>query len=129
MGKESKQLNYTKICCVRFTQPEYQKLMAAFRQTTCRKLSEYIRDVLLGNPVTVYTRDKNADDIVAALLTLKTELTAIGRNFNQAVRKLNRMDSDPEIKIWAFLNEKSKKNILQKMDEINELIEKISAKW
>lgn len=114
---------------VRLTISEYNILEASFRRTTKRKMSEYLRYVLLEKPLVFYTRDKGADDNMTELINLRTELSSIGKNFNQAVRKLNRMDKDHEIKAWAFLNEQSKEIIFKKMDEIKSLTEKISLRW
>ncbi|MEI9911586.1 MAG: hypothetical protein WDO71_19190 [Bacteroidota bacterium] len=46
----------------------------SFKTTTKRKLSEYIRYVLLDKPITVYTRNQSFDDILASLNGLKNEL-------------------------------------------------------
>lgn len=57
---------------VRFTEQEYKKLNLAFKSTTKRKLSEYIRSVLLHRPVTVYTRNQSFDDFVAEMILLRS---------------------------------------------------------
>jgi hypothetical protein len=119
----------TRKVSVRLTQVEFKSLDASFRRTTKRKMSEYLRYVLLEKPLVFYTRDKSVDDFLAELSRLRAELGAIGKNFNQAVRKLNRMDKDPEIKTWAFLNEQSKMVIFKKMDEIIAITDKISQRW
>lgn len=126
---EQKNKGLTRKVSVRLTQVEYKSLDASFRRTTKRKMSEYLRYVLLEKPVVFYTRDKSVDDFLAELSRLRAELGAIGKNFNQAVRKLNCMDKDPEFKTWAFLNEQSKVIIFGKMDEIIAITDKISQRW
>ena len=107
MQKKEK-INRTRKLTVRFTEAEYNKIELSFKTTTKRKLSEYVRYVLLDKPVTVYTRDKSLDEIVVALSHLKSELSAIGNNFNQEVKKLHTMDRVPEIKLWAEWNENTR---------------------
>jgi hypothetical protein len=114
---------------VRFTEVEYKKIYTGFKSTTKRKLSEYIRSVLLNKPVTVYTRNQSFDDFVAELILLRRELNAIGNNFNQSVKKLNAMDDKAEIKLWAMLNEKSKPILFKKIEDVNEKLAQISDKW
>lgn len=128
MQKKEK-INRTRKLTVRFTKAEYNKVELSFKTTTKRKLSEYVRYVLLDKPVTVYTRDQSLDNIAVALSLLKSELSAIGNNFNQAVKKLHTMDRIPEIKSWAEWNEKNRQLFMQKTDEINQKISQLASQW
>lgn len=128
MKQSAKDLLIRKVT-VRFTDEEYEKLNQSFKMTTKRKLSEYVRAVLLGKPVTVYRRNQSFDDFVAEMILLRNELKAIGNNFNQSVKKLHTMDHDKEIKTWALLNENSKQIFIKKVDEINSKIMQIANKW
>jgi hypothetical protein len=121
--------NRNKWLHIRLTEPEYEKLYAGFSRSTKRKISDYARNILLDKPITVYTRNQSFDDFVAEIILLRSELKAIGNNFNQSVKKLHTMDTDAEIKTWALLNENSKRLFLKKADEINLKIEKISSQW
>lgn len=128
MQKKEK-INRTRKLAVRFTEAEYRKVELSFKTTTQRKFSEYVRYVLLGKPIAVYTRDKSLDEIIVALTLLKTELSAIGNNFNQAVKKLHTMDTFAEIKSWAEGNEKHRQLFMQKTDEINQKISQLVDQW
>jgi len=127
--KTSEKSKLTRKVTVRFKQEEYNKVNASFKATTKRKLSEYIRYVLLEKPVTVYTRNQSIDDLMAQLILLKNELSAIGNNFNQAVKKLHTMDKNSDLKTWVLLNEKHKENFFKKVDEINQKIIQLSGQW
>lgn len=65
---------------LRFKPEEYQLLEKRFKKTSFRKLSEYMRSVLLEKPVTVNYRDKAMDDVLEELVLLRRELNAIGNN-------------------------------------------------
>jgi MobC-like protein len=114
---------------VRMNAEEYKKLVRLFEKTTASSLSEYSRRVLLNEPVTVYTRNQSADDFLQEMIQLRNELQAIGKNFNQVVKKLHTLDTIPEIKTWAVLNESNRRIYFQKLEEIQEKIHKIYTLW
>ena len=126
--KEEKN-NRTKWIHLRVTPAEYKKIHTGFSQSTKRKISEYIRAILLDKPITVYTRNRSYDDFVTEMILLRNELKAIGNNFNQAVKKLHVMDYSAEVKTWAILHENSRQLLVKKVDEINQKNFQISDKW
>lgn len=121
--------NLSKKVTVRFKPAEYNKLNVSFKTTTKKKLSQYIRFVLLDKPVTVYTRDQSLDNFVAELSSLRHELSAIGSNFNQLVKRLHTASHFQEIKLLAQDSEMQREEFLEKMNEINLKIAQLSAKW
>ena len=127
--QQQEKINRTRKLTVRFTEAEYKKIETSFQSTTKRKLSEYVRYVLLDKPVTVYTRDRSLDEMIVQLSLLKTELSAIGNNFNQAVRKLHTMNHYAEIKSWAEWNEKTRQLFMQKAEDINQKITQLVRQW
>jgi hypothetical protein len=114
---------------VRFKQTEYEKIYFSFKKTTKRKFSEYIRYVLLEKPVTVYTRDKSLDEFMAELLKLRRELSAIGNNFNQLVKRLHSTDDFQEIKLLAQNAEEERTHFLHLTAEINRHIAQLADTW
>ncbi len=127
--KRKDKINRTRKVTVRFADAEFEKIMRSFRATTKQKLSEYIRYVLLEKPVTVYTRDQSMDDMLALFISLKNELSAIGNNFNQSVKKLHTMDRVAEIKSWTAMSEKQRELFMDKVAEINFQMAQLSDKW
>lgn len=127
--EKKERIGRTRKLTVRFTEAEYNKVELSYKSTTKRKMSEYVRYVLLDKPITVYTRDKSLDEIMVALSLLKSELSAIGNNFNQAVKKLHTMDQFQEIKSWAEWNETNRELFMQKTSEINRKISQITEQW
>lgn len=112
---------------ISLTESELKKVQNGFLSSTCRKRSEYVRDILLSKPITMYTRNKSYDDFVEEIILLKNELKAIGNNFNQSVKKLHTLEHDNEIKNWALLNENSKEFIFKKISEIQHKINQIKT--
>jgi len=114
---------------VRLTAAEYQRINMGFKNSTKRKLSQYVRSILLDKQITIYTSNRSYDDIVAEIILLRNELNAIGNNFNQAVKKLHTMKHEAEIKTWVLVNENSKQLFFKKVEEIKFKIAQISDKY
>jgi hypothetical protein len=114
---------------VRFKESEYNKLFEAFKITTKRKFSEYLRDILLNKKITVFTRNQSLDLLVNELTFLRTELSGIGNNYNQTVRKLNSLDDIPQLKIWIETNQKSAQLLASKTEEIKTRMDQIADQW
>jgi hypothetical protein len=121
--------NRTKWLHVRLTPEEYTKLQKAFSKTTCRKLSDYARKILLDKPVIGTIRNQSLDDFMAEMIKLRTELNSIGNNFNQAVKRLHTLDQIVEFRHWIMRHETEKKLLFDKIDEIKNSINKIADKW
>jgi mobilization protein MobC len=121
--------NHSKWLHIRLKDEEHNKIYNKFSNSTCRKLSEYARRVLLDKEVTVNQRNQSLDDFMAEMIRLRNELNAIGNNVNQSVKKLHTLQQIKEFKSWLIMNENNQKNLLQKVDEIKFKINQISDKW
>jgi hypothetical protein len=75
------------------------------------------------------TRNKSMDDFMAELILLRSELNAIGNNYNQAVKKLHFIQAIPEFKAWFLINETLQASLLRKVEEIKLRINQFSDKW
>jgi hypothetical protein len=113
----------------RLTPAEYDRIHKKFSKTTCHKLSDYMRKVLLDKAVTVNMRNQSLDDFMAEMVRLRTELNAIGNNYNQLVKRLHSMDQVSEIKVWLTLNESARILLLSKVEEIKSKIAQINDQW
>jgi len=110
---------------IRVKPEEYTTIYNFFKATTCSKLSQYVRKLLLNKPITINYRDQSAAEILTVLNHLKKDLAAVGNNFNQTVHKLHTLDHIEEIKMWAALTESSRQNLLKKVEEIRITMNKI----
>ena len=121
--------NHSKWLHIRLKETEYDKINQKFSKSTCRKLSEYARRVLLEKQITVNQRNQSLDDFMAEMIRLRNELNAIGNNLNQSVKKLYTLSQIHEFKNWIISNENSTKILFEKVDEIKNKINQISDKW
>lgn len=121
--------NHSKWLHIRLKEEEYNKINKKFSNSTCRKLSEYARRVLLDKVITINQRNQSFDDFMTEMIKLRNELNALGNNFNQAVKKLHTLNQLQEFKSWLISNENSQKILLEKVNEIKSKINQISDKW
>jgi len=125
----AEKINRERLLQVRLTSKELEKIQAKFSQSTCRKLSDYVRRVLFDKPITVNQRNQSLDDFMAEMIILRNELNAIGNNFNQTVKRLHALQHIEEIKTWLILNETARQIITRKIDEIKSKINQIDSQW
>jgi methyl-accepting chemotaxis protein len=123
------QNNRTKWLHLRLKPDEYEKLYKEFSKTTCRKLSEYSRKILLSKPIIATHRNQSIDDLMTEAIKLRNELNGLGNNFNQAVKKLHTLQQIPEFRNWITTYETDRKTVLNKVEEIKNNIQKIAEKW
>jgi len=125
----AEKINRSRLLQVRLTAKELEKIHTKFSQSTCRKLSDYVRKMLLDKPITVNQRNHSLDDFMAEMIVLRNELNAIGNNFNQTVKRLHALQEIDEIKTWLILNDNARQIILNKVGEIKSKINQINDQW
>lgn len=54
--------NRIRIVGVRFTTKEYEQIEKKWKDSTCRKLSEYVRKIIFNQPIVATYRNKSLDD-------------------------------------------------------------------
>lgn len=119
----------TRIIGLRLTIQEYEQLEMKCKSSTCRKLSEYVRHIIFKKPIIMYQRNQSLDDFMAEMILLRSELNAVGNNFNQAVKKLHTLQQIPEFKNWIITYELEKQTLINKVDEIKNRLNKMADQW
>jgi hypothetical protein len=111
-----------KLLIFKLNETEFKKLQEDFSNSTKRNRSEYLRSLIMGKPIAVYTRNKSLDLLLDEMILLRRELHAIGNDFHQAVKKLLLPPPFPEREASAIFNEKSRELLFKKIEEIEEKI-------
>jgi len=127
--KVQKKTGRWRVINFRLTTEEYDLLSARWKQTTLKKLSTYVRQVLFGRKLTVKTRNVSADELVAELVLLKKELNAIGVNFNQAVHRLHTLDHAPQMQDWLRRWDADKVVLFKQLSAIYARMAVIESAW
>ena len=126
---KGQKINRTKRIICRLTSDEHAKLERKLKESTCRKLSDYVRRILFDKPIVATYRNSSLDDLMAEMIKLRGELNAVGNNFNQAVKRLHTLDNIPEFRSWLMLHEQEKKMLFHSISEIKNYIQKLGEKW
>lgn len=121
--------NRTKWLHIRLRPDEYNKIKSLHEKSTCRKLSDYARRVILKGPITVKQRNQSLDDFMAEMMNLRSELKSIGTNYNQAVHKLHMLNKIDDFRIWILTNEATKQAFMEKTEKIKERINQFADQW
>jgi len=127
--KRTETPNRARKVTIRLQQSEYEQLVQRFTTTTCRKLSEYVRDVLMNRPITVRHRNQSADEFLSVALKLKKELTGIGNIHNQVVRKMHLLQDKRDLVDWIAEQESVQNHLLEKVKELGETMDQIYQIW
>lgn len=114
---------------VRLSKDDYNTIHKKFEHSIHRKLSEYVRRVLLQKPVVIASRNVSLDDFMAEMISLRKELSALGNNFNQLVKQLHILGTDPAVLKWLPTAEKAQQILLEKTQQIKDKIAKINDQW
>jgi hypothetical protein len=114
---------------VRLSPEEYVALQERFDGTTYRVFSDYIRDLIQQKPISVKQRNQSLDDFLPIAVELKNELQAIGKNINQAVRKLNSLPGRGDLKESLEYFGAEELALRQKTEEIKYHLVKIYELW
>lgn len=118
-----------RIIGLRLTADEYADLEKRWKKSTVRKLSEYVRRVLFGKSLTVFTRNQSLDEFQAEMVLLRRELNAIGVNFNQAVHRLNMLDHAPQMQVWVQRFEADRERYFAAVESIQARMKMINSTW
>lgn len=129
MSNKQPKSNRSRLIGLRLTHTEYDRIANQWKASTCRKLSEYVRDRLFNQPITTRYRNQSIDDAMTVLMQQRTELNQIGNNLNQAVKKLHLLQQVPEFKTWLSTNEPLLLAIQQQIDTIQETISQMGKQW
>ncbi len=126
---EKENLNRNRIAAARFTAAEFAVIERRFKATTCRQMSEYLRKCILHKPLTVKYRNESLDEMMLEIIRLRKELNALANNFNQAVKKLHTLRQIPEFRDWILHSEIQRRELLDRVQEIQKVMEKTAGKW
>jgi hypothetical protein len=91
---------------ISLTNGEYQKIKDGYAVTTCRSMSEYVRRLMFGRPITFCYRNRAFDEFIEESIRLRKALVLF---CNQ-----------------GGFSEPERNELVQKIDEIRGIIIKIS---
>lgn len=114
---------------VRLSEQEEKDLDRAWKKTTERQKSDYVRKIILGKPMIGAVRNQSLQDIYAELSILRKDLNGMANNFNQVVKKLHTWPRDRTIDQWMLTFRIEEKNLLKAVEEMKSFISQTASKW
>jgi len=114
---------------VRLSDDEFKTLRSSFAATSERKLSSYVRKILLGKPMIGTYRNLSADALIVEFSKLIKDLNGAANNFNQAVHVLHTLQHSTQFLTWLKAYERDKALMLVNIRHIREFINKTSEAW
>ncbi|GLU56254.1 hypothetical protein Dfri01_57150 [Dyadobacter frigoris] len=121
--------NRNKWLHLRLTDKEYEQIQEQFALTTDLKLSDFVRKKLLCKLMIGSYRDASMDAFMEELIGLKNGLSAVGNNFNQAVKRLHTLSKIKEFEHWLVSYELERRELARQMQQAQEFIKKMADKW
>lgn len=119
----------TKWLTLRLTSEEHQKIKDLAARTVCPTTSEFVRRVLLQEPIHFFYRDQSLDEFLTDMAQLRVELGRLGNNFNQAVHRLHMLHNVPDIQQWLLLNESDKTQLFRHIETISNKLNDSYKLW
>lgn len=121
--------NRNKWLHVRLTESEYKQIHEQFAKTTDLKVSDFVRKKILGKLIIGSYRDASMDAFMEELIGLKNGLSAIGNNFNQAVKRLHTLSRIKEFEHWLVSYELDRRKLAKQLVQAQDFIKKMADKW
>lgn len=91
-------------------------------------MSQFVRAVLLDKPLVATYRNTSQDDLLQAMAILTRELSAIGNNVNQSVKKLHTL-REGEAAGWTHRYAFESEQLSLKIDEAKAMLNTMAERW
>lgn len=114
---------------LRVSEAELETIQRHLHRSTDRSLSQYMRKLALNQPVTVNIRNASADDSLRNMLPLRAALEEATASYTLAVRRLQGLQTIPEVRAWLLLHETTRKNLLHQVSRIESLTLQLYEQW
>ncbi|WP_369014135.1 plasmid mobilization protein [Flavobacterium anhuiense] len=114
---------------IRLTKEELHIIDRNFKASVCRKRSDFVRRNLLRKPIVMKYRNESLDKLLQELIQLRTQLSFMGNNFNQSVKKLHTLFEISDLRVWIMAFDSERDRYFSLVDEIKKHIENLAQKW
>lgn len=127
--KTETEKNEAKTVRITLAKEQYEKVHQDFAQTTCRSLNAYLVKAILEGPVTILYRNQSLDDFMGEIMELRKQLEQANENMERAVgHTMGSSLGFGAMNGWMFFR-MEKQFLIEKVNLIEEQIQKIAAQW
>lgn len=114
---------------LRVSEEELATIRAHQKKSTDRNLSQYLRKLAMGKPITVKVRNASADDFLRDMVLLKTALEEVCAQYEKATLRLKVLEKIPEFRSWLLLYDTSRLQLLEQVTRIDQRITQLYEQW
>lgn len=107
----------------------YQSLKEKCAQSTCRSLAEYLRKLILQEPVTVKYRNASLDDLITELCLTRRLLAEAVKAFERSELNVPAANSEQQLTSWLKTHESDRRQITFLIDQIHQYCRKTTYLW
>lgn len=107
----------------------YQSLKEKCAQSTCRSLTEYLRKLILQEPVTVNNRNASLEDLITELSLTRRLLAEAVRAFELSALNVSAATSQQQLTSWLKTHESDRAQIVALIDQIYQYCRKTTYLW
>jgi predicted NACHT family NTPase len=107
----------------------YQRLKDRYAQTTCRSMAEYLRKLVLLEPVTVNQRDASVEELIAELSLIRRELARAVEAFELSAKKVSQLASPQQLTPWLQAHQTERAHIAGLIEQIYQHCKKTTYLW
>jgi hypothetical protein len=118
-----------KMIVVRLNESEYDRLQTHLARTTEKTVAQYVRKLLLHQPVQVKYRNVSVDDFLRDVLELKRELIRSCEVYSKGVEKLQLLHHIPEFRYWLTHYEEGRITLLRQVEAIDHRMNLLYNLW
>ena len=105
-----------------------QTLQARRKTTTCRSLTEYVRCLVLQQPVTVNHRNASLEDLITELSLARRQLALVAAALTQSAEKIE--PAQPEgLSDWLERHQNERQIALAHIEQIYQLTKQAAKIW
>lgn len=108
---------------------QYELLKDRCSRTTCRSLAEYLRKLILSEPVTVNHRNASLEDLITELSLTRRQLSDAIQIFEQSAQKVSASPHQQLTAAWLREHEKDRARIVVLIDQIYQHCKKTALVW
>lgn len=108
---------------------QYRVLKDRCAQSTCRSLAEYIRKLILAEPVTVNHREASLEDLITELSYTRRQLSDAVQAFEQSAQKVSAAIDEHQAAVWLKEHQKDRAIIIGLIDQIYQHSKKTALVW
>ena len=123
--------NLTKIRSVYLglTYGEYYTIERKYKTSTCHSLSEYLRKLLLGKPVTIIYRNQSLEDLIEEIVPLNNQINSVRDSLVELLDKLSLQEQIDPLTPSLETLELQINQLCKIIGETKKQIEKITHQW